>query len=337
MRRPGSLYGVLLAAGLCGLAGPRSGAAAAPTNEPGPVEIPAVLRARVPMLEMSGLAWSATLDRYLVVIDDSIDDQEGTRHGPFVLALARDGKVDSEPVPVVGVDQIDDAESITAGPDDTFYLLTSHSPNRRGRIHKARCELLALKLENRKLVVTGAINLLRGRHDLTEELVALGLPESTTVDLEAIGYHDGTLYIGCKAPLLPDGSALILRLDRVAEAFARGRLLKHGLAAWGQVKLAVPSPTGGLVSEGIADLFFATDGALYLCANSPKGAAEKDGGGTLWRVADQQGGRMKADLVHRFSKLKPEGVTAAPDGKALTLVFDRDRLDPLWMRLPLGR
>jgi hypothetical protein len=337
MRRPGSLHRLLLAAGLCALPGPRAGAAAPPADEPGPVVIPAGLRARVPMLEMSGLAWSAKLDRYLVVIDDSIDEDEGNRHGPFVLALARDGKVDSEPVPVVGVAEIDDAESITAGPNDTFYLLTSHSPNRRGRIHKARCELLALKLENRKLVVTGAINLLHGHHDLVRELVALGLPESTTVDLEAIGFHDGTLYIGCKAPLLPDGSALILRLDRLEEAFARGRLLKRGLSPWGTVKLAVPSPSGGLVSEGIADLFFANDGALYLCANSPKGAAEKDGGGTLWRIADQRGGRMKAEMVHRFSKLKPEGVTAAPDGRMLTLVFDRDRLDPLWMRLPLGR
>jgi hypothetical protein len=336
MRSSGSLFGVLLAAGLCAITGARAGVAAAPSNEPGQVEIPAVLRARVPMLEMSGLAWSASLDRYLVVIDDSVDEQEGNRHGPFVLALSRDGKVDKEPVPVVGVDAIDDAESITAGPNDTYFLLTSHSPNRRGRIHRSRCQLLALKLENRKLLVTAAINLLDGRHDLVDELVALGLPESTTVDLEGIGYHDGTLYIGCKAPLMPDGSALILRLDRFADAFARGRLPKRSLSAWGEVKLAVPSPTGGLVSEGIADLFFAPDGALYLCANSPKGAAQKDGGGTLWRVADQQGGRMKAEIVHRFSQLKPEGVTAAPDGRTLTLVFDRDRLDPLWMRLPLG-
>jgi hypothetical protein len=336
MRGSPSLFHLLLTAGLCATASPRAGVAAPPSNEPGPVEIPAVLRARVPMLEMSGLAWSASLDRYLVVIDDSIDEDEGNRHGPFVLALGRDGKVDGEPVPILGVDAIDDAESITAGPDDTFFLLTSHSPNRRGKIHKSRCQLLALKLDKRKLVVTGAINLLHGHHDLVKELVALGLPESTTVDLEGIGYRDGTLYIGCKAPLLADGSALILRLDRFAEAFARGRLPKRSLSAWGEVKLSVPSPDGGLVSEGIADLYFAADGALYLCANSPKGAAAKDGGGTLWRVADQQGGRMKAQMVHRFSKLKPEGVTAAPDGKTLTLVFDRDRLDPLWMRLPLG-
>ena len=336
MRLSRSSFVVLVTTGLCAVVGPRAGGAAPPSNEPVPVEIPAGLRARVPMLEMSGLAWSASLDRYLVVIDDSVDEDEGTRHGPFVLALGRDGKVDSEPVPVVGVDAIDDAESIVAGPDDTFFLLTSHSPNRRGKIHKSRCQLLALKLDKRKLVVTGAINLLHGHHDLVEELVALGLPASTTVDLEGLGYHDGTLYIGCKAPLLANGSALILRIDRLAEAFARGRLRKRSLSAWGEVKLSVPSPDGGPVSEGIADLFFAGDGALYLCANSPKAAAGKDGGGTLWRVADQQGGQMKAQMVHRFSKLKPEGVTAAPDGKSLTLVFDRDRLDPFWMKLPLG-
>jgi hypothetical protein len=46
---------------------------------------------------------------------------------------------------------------------------------------------------------------------------------------------------------------------------------------------------------------------------------------------------MEAALVRRFPGLKPEGVTVAPDGKTLTLVFDRDRRDPLWMTWPLAR
>ena len=35
-----------------------------------------------------------------------------------------------------------------------------------------------------------------------------------------------------------------------------------------------------------------------------------------------------------FPGLKPEGVTAAPDGHTLTLVFDRDLRDPLWTTFP---
>jgi hypothetical protein len=82
-------------------------------------------------------------------------------------------------------------------------------------------------------------------------------------------------------------------------------------------------------------MFFAPDGALYLCANSPRGAPS-DGGGALWRVAAPGGGRLEAELVRRFTHLKPEGVTAAPEGGALTVVFDRDQRDPLWVIHPVA-
>ena len=96
----------------------------------------------------------------------------------------------------------------------------------------------------------------------------------------------------------------------------------------------MPSTTNATVSEGIADLLFAPDGAMYLCANSPKGKT-KDGGGALWRVASPSGGQMKATLVRRFTELKPEGVATAPDKTSLTLVFDRNNRDPFWMTVPI--
>jgi hypothetical protein len=284
---------------------------------------------------MSGLAWAPSLDRYLVVVDDTIDLDEDARHAPFVLALDRTGKLDAEPVPIDGVDQVDDAEALAAGPGDTFYLLTSHSPNRKGRVAKARRQLLELKLEGRKLKVVGGLDLLHGHGDVLKRLEQLGLPEETPVDLEGLAYHDGALYVGLKAPLLADGSAAIFRLERPSEALGAGKLPKKSLQVWAQVKLSVPSEAGPPVPQGVADLFFASDGALYLCANAPKGG-RADGGGALWRVADPRGGQMEAKLVQRFTKLKPEGVTVAPGGGALTLVFDRDRRDPLWMTWPLA-
>jgi hypothetical protein len=41
-------------------------------------------------------------------------------------------------------------------------------------------------------------------------------------------------------------------------------------------------------------------------------------------------------MVRRFIDLKPEGVTTAPDGKTLTLVFDRNTSVPFWMSWPLA-
>jgi hypothetical protein len=327
---------------LLATAQPTMAAAAAPnvasavSSDVSLVVVPQALRTHVPMVELSGLAWAPTLDRYLVVVDDSIDTDDNERHGPFMLAMDRTGHLDAEIVPIEGVNSVDDAESLTAGPNGTFFLLTSHSPNRKGKVKKPRRQLLHLTLEGRRLHVTAALDL-HADGDLGRLLKSVGLPEDTAVDVEALTFHHGALYFGFKAPLLPDGLALIARMDHAMEVFAKGKLSTNSLAAWGQVKLTVPSPEGALVSEGIADLHFTADGAMYLCANAPKGKP-KDGGGALWRVSQPRGGRMDASLVRRFAGLKPEGVTTAPTGTALTVVFDRNSRDPVWTSvvLPAG-
>jgi hypothetical protein len=89
------------------------------------------------------------------------------------------------------------------------------------------------------------------------------------------------------------------------------------------------------VPQGIADLAFGPDGALYLCANAPKGGSA-DGGGALWRIAQPRGGRMTAALLRRFPDLKPEGVAVGPAGDTLGVVFDRDGGEPVWTTWPLG-
>jgi hypothetical protein len=240
--------------------------------------------------------------------------------------------LDDQPLPVDGVDKIDDAEGITSDGKGTYYLQTSHSQNRRGLVKKPRRQLLRMKLKDRHLVVSGALDLLQGGEDVARQLAKLGVPADTGVDLEGLTYNDGALYVGLKWPLLSDGSALVMRMNHPDQVFSRGRLVDGDLVYWGQVKLTVPNDKGHVVSQGIADLQFARDGALYVCANAPKGQP-KDGGGALWRVTPPLGGTMNATLVRRFVGLKPEGLTDAPQPKsnALVLVFDRDRKDPLWM------
>jgi hypothetical protein len=340
------MLGSLICAGLLAAAaravGPAPDPAPAPVRapavrEPSPISVPAALKSRVPALEMSGLAWAPSIERYLVVVDDAIDLEDNARHGPFVLALDRAGKFDTDPVPIVGVDEVDDAEALAAGGGNTYYLLTSHSPNKKGKLKKARRQLLELALEGRQLKVRHGVDLFEGKGDIGKVMARLGFPESTAVDLEGLAFHNGALYVGLKSPLLANDAAAILRIEHPSELFARGKVGKGELAPWGEVKLAVPGGDGKTpVPQGVADLFFAPDGALYLCANSPKGRAN-DGGGALWRVAKPTGGKLEATLVRQFSHLKPEGVTVAPGGAALTVVFDHDRKDPLWITWPLAR
>jgi hypothetical protein len=296
-----------------------------------PLLIPPSLRPRA--LELSGLAWAPPLDRYLGVVDEGIalGDQPS-----FVFALDRSGAVDAEPVPIVGGGELDDVEALTAGPDGTYFLLTSHAQNRHGKVGKERRRLLQLRLEGRQLRVTGELDLFDGKGEVPRQIEKLGLPRATPVDLEGLAFFDGALYIGLKDPLLPGGSAIILRLEKPAEAFAAGKLPKKALSFWGDVALTAPSPAGAKVPQGIADIAFGPDGALYLCANAPK-SGSADGGGALWRITQPRGGRMTATLLRRFPDLKPEGVAVGPGSTALGLVFDRDGAEPVWTTWPLAR
>ncbi|MEO8214369.1 MAG: hypothetical protein ABI560_14310, partial [Myxococcales bacterium] len=315
---------------------------AVPAPQPQPVVVPQTLRAHVPLTELSGLAWAPPLDRYLAVIDDSVELGGASPRAPFVLALDRRGRLDEQTVPIDGVNALDDAEALTGAPDGrTYYLMTSHSPNHKGKVRRSRRQLLRLALEGRHLRVTGSLDLLQNSDGVVPKLENLGLPAQTAVDLEGLCFHDGALYVGLKAPLLVSGEAVIMRLEQPEQAFSDGKLGPTTLSVWGRARLGVRAGGGAtgeksVVSQGIADLFFAPDGALYLCANSPKGEPA-DGGGGLWRVAAPgQGGALDAKLLRRFPGLKPEGVTLAPGAGALTLVFDRNTLDPLWMTWPLA-
>jgi len=293
--------------------------AAAP--EPQPVAVPARLSVATSPPELSGLAWSPALERYLVVSDDTGLEVAGTKHAPFVLAMSADGRLDDAPVPIVGLDALNDAESICEGPPGTYFLLTSHSPNRNGRTKRARRQLLHLELIGRSLKV-------RGQADLTQLqggrlLGRAGPTGELALDLEAVAYRDGALYVGLKSPLSSKGEALILRLDDAVAQLAQGRVRAASVSRWAALALCPEA-----ACEGVSDLAWLPDGSLLLVANAPKGGPA-DGGGSLWRFKPGE----KPELLRRFPGLKPEGVTLTPK-PSVVIVFDGHGAAPLWLELP---
>ena len=150
----------------------------------------------------------------------------------FVFALDELGVVDLEPVPIVGRAKLDDVEALTPGPDKMYFLLTSHAPNRHGKVGRQRRRLLQLRLEGRRLRVTGDLDLFDGKGEVPRQIEKLGLPRTTPVDWEGLAFSDGALYIGLKEPLLPGGSAIVLRLDSPSEAFAAGKLPRKSMSFW---------------------------------------------------------------------------------------------------------
>jgi hypothetical protein len=317
-----------------------AGRSVAPPPPPAPpaaaqplrITVPESLRQRSATIEPSGVVWVPALERYLIVSDDTGD--AGNHHQPWLFAMTKDGAFDEAPVPILGVEEINDAESLCAGPKGLYFLATSHSPNKRGHAGGKRRQLLLLEVAGRALKVAGRLDLTTARTaDGQGSLLSIaGLPDDGRLDIEAVTYRDGGLLFGLKSPLTAREGAVILRLDSPVEALRAGKLPPGAVSHFAEVSLHV-EVGGKRVAQGLADMTSLPDGSMALVANAPKGGA-LDEGGALYRY---EPGRGEPRLVRHFQGFRPEGVTMSPDGKSLVLVFDQNADPPVWMpwALPL--
>jgi hypothetical protein len=283
-------------------------------------------------LELSGVAWSDALGRYLVVSDDVNDGEK--KHPPHVFALSPAGDLDPSPLVVRGLDELNDPESICPGPEGTFFVTTSHSRNTKGKSPASRRMLLHLALRGRELEILGRVDLTdartaNGRVPWATEEADLELARGL-VDIEGLSFRDGVLYLGLKAPLV-DGAAQVLRLTEPVKTLASGKIPVDGVALFRKLRLC-PGPTNE-ACEGIADLVVRADGSLVVVGNLPKGASGSESGGALWKVAP--GKDAAPVLVHRFGGLKPEGLSLRDGKSEVVVVFDRDKRQPMWVSWPL--
>ncbi len=281
--------------------------------------------------ELSGIVWSPGLRRYLLVTDDSGLRDEGSNHAPILLALNQDGVLDKTLVPILGVKKLNDPESVCAGPDGTFFIVTSHSPNRKNRTSAPRRQLLQVKPDKRGMRVLASLDLTNIKNG--GSLLALaGLPPDGRLDIEAVTYHDDALFIGFKSPLTEAGQTVVARIAKPLLALRAGHLEAKAIERYLALSLCVDEE-GAKICQGISDMTFLPDGSLVLTANAPKGGP-KDNGGALWHLPKPLH-KSAAVLLQRFPELKPEGVTLAANGRGLVLVFDTDTKAPKWLELPL--
>jgi len=288
------------------------------------IKVPQELSNRT-QLELSGATWSTTLQRYILVSDDV--NVEGSKHLPLLFTLTEAGQLDAAPIPIEGIAELNDPESITAAPDGTLFVATSHSLNKHGHLPQSRRRLLHLSLSSdRKAHIIGQVDLTSARNADGNAAWADG-----RLDIEGLAFREGALYIGLKSPLAADGTASILRLPD-AISVLNSRVVPQGaLSVWATARFCVPH-AGVTVCEGVADLAFLPDGAMLVAGNSPKGMPT-DGGGSLWKFA---GPGRTPSLLKRFDGLKPEGVALSPDHSSAIVVFDTDGRQPVWIRWPLS-
>ncbi|MBN2573422.1 MAG: hypothetical protein JXP73_02540 [Deltaproteobacteria bacterium] len=311
---------------------PLGGAAWAGEPEVRALVVPPTLAAATSNPELSGIAWSQSRQRYLVVTDDAGLRREDTNHAPLLLGLREDGIFDQAPIPIRGVKRINDPESICAGPDGGYFLITSHSPNREGKTGASRRQLLHLAEAKTGLRVMARLDLTKIKGSATL-LELAGLPPDGRLDIEAIAFRDGAVFVGFKSPLSDKHEAVIVRLPNVAQSLRAGKLRPNAIERFAAVPLCVAGAAGDPVCQGISDMTFLADGSLVVSANAPKGGP-KDHGGALWHLPSPVGKRAPV-LLHRFATLKPEGVTPSASGRALKVVFDCDHKTPKWTEVPL--
>lgn len=288
--------------------------------------VPAELTQKTCNPELSGITWVPAWKRYLAISDDTGLLDTPTWHAPWVYALDEKGAFEPAVRVLEGLESLDDAESVTPGPEGTLFLTTSHSMNKKGKAKPARRQLLWLGLEGEKLKVRGSFDL------STLDLEKVAFDGADELDIEAIAFKDGALYVGLKAPLDAQGHASIVRVENIVAAFDTKKPAKLVATRWAQPWLRVTDPDGKLVPQGVTDLLFLPDGRLVFAANAPK-SGKPDGGGALWLLEKPDASPV---LLQRFGDgLKPEGLTLTPDGKRLVVVFDRGQDVSQWAQLPL--
>ena len=305
-------------------------ATASSPKAPKLMQMPAALVRGNYRIEASGVAWAPSLDRFLVVSDDTMNG--ANKHLPAVFGMSPQGALDSTPIMILGVTELNDAESICAGPDGTFFLTTSHSLNTKGKSSASRRMLLHLSLKGRELSVEGhPLDLTTATDADGRGLLGIaGLDPAGSLDIEGLTWSHGALYIGLKSPLTARGSAVILRFDHPLDAFKSGIIPSGAISRFREVALPV-GHGGGSIHRGVAELLFLPDGSLIVLANAPKGLPADNGGGVFWL----RPGATSATMLREFPGFKPEGVALSKDGHNLVVVFDTGNDPPRWTQMPL--
>jgi hypothetical protein len=295
--------------------GPRVQPSAVPVAteapSPQPITVPLALSA-LSRVEASGLVWVQSLDRYIVVSDET--GAKG-RHAPWLFSMSRRGVLDPDPIVVSELTELDDIESIASDERDGLWVLASQSKSEKGNRPPAR-ELLA------HLVPEG-IGYRADKQVALAPLLAGTQIDLDKLDIEGMAFRKGALYLGLKSPAVA-GKATILKVASPERLFANDAAGAQ-ISVFGQVALPVLSD-GKQVTGGIADMTFVSETALVVAATAP-GARQQDGVLYLVRTSD-----FTAVPVQTFPDLKPEGVALSPDGR-LAVVFDRGHDVPLWTEL----
>ncbi len=290
------------------------------------IHVPQALKDKT-RFEPSGLIWLHDIQRYLIVSDDT-GFKGNNNHAPWLFLMDKNGIMDSEPVAIGGIEQLNDLEAVTMSEDGTIYLMSSQSINKKGKRAKTRQYLLEVEHTGREFKVKRRIEFYKALESAYDDtaLDALGLGAQTgkagrVLNIEGAAWHKGDLIIGLKEPHSEKG-AIIWRLKNLKQFMENGVLQKNQLERYAELELEA---TDGTV-HGISDLCFDDAGVLYVLSTVPGQSADSQTS-MLHTVKNFGPGLLRAGLLKKFEGHKAEGITVYSD-RHITVVFDADSGEP---------
>ncbi|HWB77579.1 MAG TPA: biotin/lipoyl-binding protein [Nannocystaceae bacterium] len=302
-------------------------ASRAPTvGEPAPMLLPQSLRTRT-RFEPSGLTWSASRQRYLVVSDDTglpnADEQ-----APWLFAMDPHGRIDPEPIVLDGIGVVSDLESIAPAPDGGIYVLASQSYSKKGKRPPKRQVFAHIALDSDTARVTKSVALAT-LLESGDALSGLELDNLDALDIEGMtSTAAGGVLLGLKSPLDDKGRAAIWHLHDPDTLLTSGSAMP---TLWGRVALTVVAD-GETVPAGISDLLEHGGDLLITATAALTDDPERQDGALVLVEGRAQLGNPKT--LRTFPGGKPEGIALNDAGDGIVVVFDNGARPAQWMEQP---
>lgn len=295
------------------------------------MDVPAALRKRS-RFEPSALIWVHERARFVVVSDDT-GQKDHADHAPWLFTMDAQGNVDPEPVPVEGVDELNDLEGIADAGGGALWLMSSQSRSKKGKRPASRQLFARIVPARDGYRVDGSVRFAELLAGLSPtERAALGIEDMDALNIEGLTRDGAGLLIGLKGPVDAEGRAPIWRLARPEVLVRTGSLDGAGLEMWGRVHLQVEAE-GQTVPGGIASLLRLPDGRLLIGATA-SGIKTQNQSGSLWVATRDDAGEITARRVQIFAGLKPEGLALSPQPGRIIVAFDADTDQPSWIDIP---
>ncbi|NLH47107.1 MAG: hypothetical protein GX444_00740 [Myxococcales bacterium] len=277
--------------------------------------------------EPSGIAWLDDLKRYVLVSDDT--SRQDPEHQPWIYLMDEAGNLDEQPVPLHGVDSVNDLESIVSAPNGVLYLVSSMNASHRGKRPPDRQRIYRVVHTGRSFKVTGVVNFLSVLCQSYQpaQLGRLGLDpllgDAIELNIEGATWYKGDVLFGLKQPR-PAKGAIVWRLKDPERLFATNTLAPGQLEVFGYADLRTPDGR----PAGISDLLAESSGRLLALSTVPQAEKSKQVGG-LHILVETKTDRLLVKPMLNFPALKPEGLCAR-DADRLTIVFDSDDEPPFY-------